>query len=208
MQLFYAKTLNPRKACAVARYLELPVEFVSVDLGAGQHRTADFRALNPNAKVPVLLDGDKVLWESNAIMCYLSDKAGADLWPHDERQIEVLRWLCWDATEFAPQAGTLYFERLIKPFFIGAEPDAAEIDKAERGFHRYARILEGHLKGRRWLVADRLSVADFAVAIVLPYAAEARLPLEAYPEVRRWHAQLEALDAWRQPFPADAVAPH
>ncbi|UUZ78075.1 glutathione S-transferase family protein [Polaromonas sp. P1(28)-13] len=201
MKLYFSDTLNPRKACAVAKYLNLPVEFVGIDLGKGEHLTPEFRAMNPNAKVPVLVDAGKTLWESNAIMCYLAGKAGSDLWPRDERQIEVMRWLMWDTTEFAPQAGTLYFEHIIKPRFGMGEPDPAEIQKATQGFLRYAAVLEAHLHGRRYLVGEALSVADFAVAITLPYAKEARLPLDDFPEIRRWHAGLNALEAWREPFP-------
>lgn len=201
MKLYFSDTLNPRKACAVAKYLKLPVEFIYVELGKGAHRTPVFRAMNPNAKVPVLVDGGTTLWESNAIMCHLADRAGSDLWPRDARQIEVMRWLMWDATEFAPQASTFYFEYIIKPRFSMGEPDPAEISKATEGFMRYAAVLEGHLRGRSYLVGEALSVADFAVAITLPYAQKARLPLEGFPEIRRWHARLNELEAWREPFP-------
>jgi glutathione S-transferase len=200
MKLYFSDTLNPRKACAVANYLRLPVEFINIELGKGEHQTPAFRAMNPNAKVPVLVDGAMVLWESNAIMCYLAAKAGSDIWPQDARQIEVLRWLMWDATEFAPQAGTFYFEHIIKRRFGMGAPEPAELDKATPGFKRYAAVLDAHLRGRTWLVGEALSVADFALAITLPYATEAKLPLEDFPEIRRWHAQLDQLEAWRDPF--------
>lgn len=64
MKLYYFDVLNPRKVCALARYLNLPVEFVHVDLGKGEHKTPAFLAMNPNAKVPVLVDGNTTLWES------------------------------------------------------------------------------------------------------------------------------------------------
>src|SRR3546814_6049271 len=86
MKLYYDETMNPRKVCAVARYLDSPVDFIRVDLGKGQNKTPDFLALNPNAKVPVLQTGNDVLWESNAIMCRLAQIAGSDLWPTDARQ--------------------------------------------------------------------------------------------------------------------------
>ncbi|AKJ31075.1 glutathione S-transferase family protein [Caldimonas brevitalea] len=207
MQLYYARVLNPRKACAVAKYLNSPVDYVHVDLAAGAHQTPAFRAMNPNAKVPVLVDGDLNLWESTAIMCHLARKAGSDLWPRDDRQVEVLRWLSWDAAEFLPHAGALYFEHIIKAHFLGVPPDAAEVEKATEGFHRFAKVLDAHLDGRRYLVGDTLSVADFAVGITLPYADAAKLPLQPYSHIRRWHARLEELDAWREPFPAvEAVA--
>lgn len=201
MKLYYFDVLNPRKVCALARYLNLPVEFVHVDLGKGAHKTPAFLAMNPNAKVPVLVDGATTLWESNAILCYLARKAGSDLWPADERQFEVLRWLMWDATEFAPQAGTLYFEHVIKSRFGIGGPDPAEVQQATQGFLRFAAVLEAHLRGRSFLVGEALSVADFAVAISLPYAQQAQLPLQDFPEIRRWHAQMNALPAWREPFP-------
>jgi Glutathione S-transferase, N-terminal domain len=76
MKLYYAETLNPQKACAVAKYLDATVDFVHVDLGKGENRTPEFLALNPNGKVPVLETGEGSLWESNAIMCYLARVAG------------------------------------------------------------------------------------------------------------------------------------
>ncbi|WP_411884624.1 glutathione S-transferase family protein [Polaromonas sp. YR568] len=201
MKLYYSDTLNPRKVCALARHLNSPVEFIWVDLAKGEHRTPQYRAMNPNAKVPVLVDGGLVLWESNAIMCHLAEKAGSDLWPRDERRIEVMRWLMWDATEFAPPASTFYFEHVIKPRFLRREADPVEIARVTPDFERYAGVLEGHLTGRRYLLGDGLSVADFAVAITLPYAGQTGLPLQAFPEIRRWHAQLNELPAWREPFP-------
>ena len=205
MKLYFDTLLNPRKACAVAKYLNSPVEFVAVDVGKGEHRTPQFKALNPNAKVPLLVDGGLVLWESSAIICHLAKKAGSDLWPQDERQIDVLRWLLWDATEFAPHAGTFYFEHIVKSRFGMGPPDAAEIKKASTGFMRSAAVLETHLRGRRYLVGDALSVADFAVAITLPYADEAHIPLADFPEIRRWHALLNELEAWRNPSPTNST---
>jgi glutathione S-transferase len=201
VKLYYFDVLNPRKVCALARYLDLPLEFVHVNLGKGEHKTPAFLAMNPNGKVPVLVDGATTLWESNAILCYLARKAGSDLWPTDERQFEVLRWMMWDATEFAPQAGTLYFEHVIKSRFGLGGPDPAEVQQATDGFLRFGAVLEAHLKGRRYLLGEALSVADFAVAITLPYAQQAQLPLQDFPEIRRWHAQMHALPAWREPFP-------
>jgi glutathione S-transferase len=202
MKLYYWDTLNPRKACAVAKYLNSPVEFVPVDLGKGEHKRPDYLAINPNGAVPALEDSGKTLWESNAIMCYLADKAGSDLWPHDERQIEIIRWLSWDAFEFAPQAGTFYFENIIKPRYSLGDPDAAALERATDQFKRFAGVLNDHLRGRDYLVGDGLTVADFAVAASLPYADDAGIPLDGFSEIQRWHARLNELEAWRQPFPA------
>ena len=101
MKLYYAETSNPRKVCALARHLNAPVKFVNVDIANGGTHAPDFLKLNPNGKVPVLEDGDTYLWESNAIMHRLCDVTGSDLWPRDDRETDVLRWLFWDAIHFS-----------------------------------------------------------------------------------------------------------
>ena len=206
MELYYAETLSPRKACAVARHLGSPVTFVRVDLAKGEQRSPEFLAMNPNGKVPVLKDGDRTFWEADAIMCHLARKAGSDLWPKDDRQIEVLRWLSWNADHFTRHAGALYFEHIIKPSFGIGAPDAAAAEEATGYFKRFAGVLDDHLGGREFLVGDGLTVADFAVAVTLPYADAAKLPLGEFPAVQRCHTRLCELPAWREPFPATTAA--
>lgn len=206
MKLHYAETLNPRKACAVARHLGSPVEFVRVDLAKGEHRRPEFLALNPNGKIPVLETEAGVIWESNAIMCHLAQAAGSDLWPGDARQIEVMRWLTWSSEHFTRHAGELYFEFIIKPMFGLGDPDTAAVDEAQGYVRKYAAVLDDHLGGRDWLVGERPTVADFAVAVTLPYAEDARIPIDDFPDVRRWHDRLNAFPAWREPFPPVAEA--
>jgi glutathione S-transferase len=207
MRLYYFETPNARKACAVARHLAAPVEFVRVDLAKSEHKAPAFLAINPNGKVPALEDGDVRVWESAAIMCYLAAKAGSSLWPNDAaRQIDVIRWLSWDATHFSRHAGTMFFQQVIKPHFGLGEPDRAAIDEAMGFFRQFAGVLNSHLEGRACLVGDGLTVADFAVASFLPHAQEARIPIDDFAEIRRWYAQLEQLAAWREPFPAAAAS--
>ncbi len=203
MKLYYFETPNPRKPCAVARHLGLPVEFVRIDLAKRDHKRPDYLAINPNGKVPALQDGDVSLWESHSIMCYLASKAGSDLWPADDAgKIDVIRWLNWDTAHFSRHAGRLYFERYLKSTFGLGDPDPAQIEDATGFFRQFATVLNDHLKGRSYLVGDGLTVADFGVACMLPWAKEAELPLDDFPEITRWHGTLMALPAWREPFPA------
>jgi len=207
MRLYYSDTLNPRKACAVARYLNSPVEFVHVNLAKGENKTPEFLAINPNGKVPALEDGDLKVWESNAIMCHLARKAGSDLWPRDERnQIELTRWLTWNSEHFTRHAGTLYFEHIIKAKFGLGEPNAAAIEEATGFFKRFAGVLNDHLRDRKYILGDTLTVVDFAVGISLPYAERANIPVKEFPEVERWHARLNELPAWREPWPVEKAA--
>ncbi len=206
MTLYYSDVLAPRKACAVAKYLGTDVTFAYLDLRKGERKSPSYLALNPNGKVPTLTDGDQVLWEADAIMCHLSDRAGAELWPHDARQPEVIRWLSWNSQHFLPCGGALYFEYAIKPHFGLGDPDGAVVTEAQDAFRQLAGILNDHLAGRTWLVGEALTVADFSVAVVLPYAGQVPLPLEEFPEVRRWYDRLSAIEAWRTPFPEHHAA--
>jgi glutathione S-transferase len=208
MKLYYFDTINPRKACAVARYLNSPVDFVHIDMHKGEHKTPAFLAINPNGKVPAFSDGDLKLWEANAIMCHLAQKAGSDLWPRDDRQkIELMRWLTWNSEHFTRHAGELYFQYVIKAKFSIGEPDAAAVKEATAFFKKFADVLNEHLRDRKYILGDTLTVADFAIGITLPYADRASIPVGEFPEIARWHARLNELPAWREPFPqAEAAA--
>lgn len=202
MKLYYFETLNPRKVCAVARHLGSPVEFVRIDLGKGEQKSPDFLAVNPNGKVPALTDGGLRLWESNSIMAYLARAAGSSLWPEGAHQIDVLRWLSWNSEHFTRHAGMLYFQNIIKPHLLKAAPDPKAVEEATGFFRQFAQVLDNHLRGRKYLVGDELTIADFSVAVTLPYAEQARIPVSEFPQIERWHAQLNELPAWREPFPA------
>ncbi|OLL28464.1 glutathione S-transferase [Burkholderia sp. SRS-W-2-2016] len=211
MKLYYAETLAPRKACAVAGYLGLPIDYVFVDLRRGEHTQPAYLAINPNGKVPVLVDGERKLWEADAIICHLAQRADSPLWPRDAgEQVDVVRWMSWNSQHLYRHAGALYFEHLIKKWVGLGAPDDAKVAESQRFFRQHAAVLDQHLKGRRWLLGNALSVADFSVGVTLPYAQSAAMPLDEFPEVRRWHDQLNEFDAWRKPFPerAEQAAAH
>jgi glutathione S-transferase len=118
------------------------------------------------------------------------------------RQIEVIRWFSWNSQHFNRAGGALYFEHMVKARFRLGEPNAAEVERALQDFRGYAAILNDHLRRRRWLLGDSLTLADFSVAGVLPFAEGSRMPVQEFPEVSRWHDQLNAIEAWRNPYPA------
>ena len=203
MKLYYFETPNSRKACAVARYLDSSAELVRVDLGKGENKTPEFLAINPNGKLPALTDGETRLWEGHAIMVHLAQKAGSDLWPKEpNKQVDVLRWLNWDTAHFSRHAGTLLFENVIKAMFSMGPADPAVVEEASGFFKQFAAVLDGELKGKKWLLGDQLTVADFGVAASLPDAAAAKLPLQGFGEIERWHNSLMDLPAWREAFPS------
>ena len=206
MKLYFIPTMNPRKACATAKHLGVPLEYVRLEFGPNGTRSDAYKAINPNATAPTLVDGEKTLWESAAVAAHLATKAGSDMWPtsHDE-QMEVLRWTSWDAFHWARSIGPIYFENYIKPLLKIGAPDAEIREKQQAAIDRYASVLDAHLEGRSFVACNRLTIADFCLDAMLPDWEKLDMPLAAYANVRRWHDGLMAIDAWRDPWPRDAT---
>lgn len=198
----HAMPLSPRgfKAVLVANHLAIDYEFVLCDLGKGDQKQPRFTAMNPNQRMPVLEDGDFSLWESNAIIQYLAaKKPESGLLPKDERdRADVTRWQFWESTTFDPACATLVYENAVKRLFGIGEPDPVEVEKGLAKFNAAARILNGHLKGRDYVAQNRLTVADFSLGSALVATEMAHLPVDDYPEMKRWAAMLTALPAWNK----------
>jgi len=199
VKLYYSQNLNPRVAVATARYLGSPVEYIRASPRHPQQEEA-FRAVNPNTLVPVLVEADRTLWETDAIACRLSALAGSDFWRTGDQQVEMIMWISWGTHHLTNAASVLYWHRIIVPTFSDEVADPAVLKAALDDFRRFAAILDARLGARTWLVGDHVSYADFRVATSLPFAAGAGLPLEEFPNVTRWNEQLSAIDAWRAPF--------
>lgn len=203
MDLYYSDILSARRACAVAKYLAAPVTYHYLDFAKGEQQGAGYLKINPNGKVPALVKGSRITVEADAVICQLSEDMGADLWPHDvARQIDIVSWFSWNAQHFTRAGGALYFENIVKRRFGIGAPDPRVVDEALNEWRRWARVLDDHLQGRQWMVGDNLTVADFSVAMALPYAGDAEMPLDEFAHVRRWHDKLNDIEAWRDPFPA------
>ena len=194
---------NARRPALVAKHLCLEVEDVILELGKGDLRKPEFLAINPNGRVPVLVDGDFVLTESRAIMQYLaSKKPEAGLLPADERaRADVTRWQLWDAEHLSAATNTLTFEKLLKPMLGMGEASATAVSDALGRFERAAKVLEAHLEGRDWVVGKALTIADYTLACALMYAGAVELSLEPYPNIKAWMGRIRELDAWRQTEP-------
>jgi glutathione S-transferase len=193
---------SPRalKVRALARHLNLDVEEQIVDLFKGEQRAPGFAALNPNMRMPVLEDGDFTLWESNAILMYLAaKKPESGLWPGDARgQADVIRWMNWESAHWSPGVTPIAFERVVKKLAGRGDPDPKEVERGLAAFHPLAHTLNVSLAGKRWLVGERLTVADFAVATGLVFMEAAQLPMEKYGEVTRWYDGFRTLPAWQK----------
>lgn len=115
--------------------------------------------------VPTLVDGDLNLWESNAIIQYLADKAGCDeLFPTDsKKRADVVRWQCWELAHFNQAFGTLAFESVAKPSFMEMPSNEAVIEWSQQQLIRFATVLNNHLDGRLFMVGDGLTLADYSM---------------------------------------------
>ena len=179
------------------------VELALVDLFNGEHKTPEFLKLNPNGKVPVLEDGDFVLWESTAIMQYLS--GDSTLWPASKARYDIIRWQVWAVGQWGPPIGKVVFERLVKKVVGAGEPNEAKVAEGLEEFQQFASVLDGCLEGRNWLVGDGITLADYSVAANLTYAPAVGIEIEPFANIRRWYEAIERRDAWQRSAPPPMV---
>ena len=211
MKIFWFKAQAPQRVLALAKHLHSAAELIEVDMMGGGLRTPEFVALNPNMKAPVLVDGDLVLWESSAIMAHLCIKAGSDMWPanNPSEQVQVLRWLTWCDSHWAPPVAHFYFEHIVKPTFGIGAPDTAALQQPAllADLDRYATVLDAHLRDRRYIACARLTIADFYLASMAMYWRDAHMPIAAHTHVVRWLDGLMQIPAWASPWPASRFVP-
>ncbi len=172
------------------RELGVEFEFVNVNLMKGEHRRPEFLALNPAGKLPVLVDGDFVLTESVAIVLYLAEKyADKGLLPLEIRlRAEVHRWLLFTATELEQPLWRIARHTALYP------PDKRlpdEVPLARQDFHDMATVMEEHLKGRQFLVGEKVTVADLVAAYTLDWANDVQL-LDTLPCLRSYMLRMYA----------------
>jgi glutathione S-transferase len=136
---------------------------------AGENRTPEFLKLNPAGKIPVLVDGDLVLSESVAIVLYLADKyPEKQLLPTDLRERgDAYRWLLFAATDLEQPLWRIARNEFVYP---EGQRLAADIPIARREGKEAAAIVDAHLRGREFMVSDRVTVVDFVMAYTLDWA--------------------------------------
>jgi len=199
---------NPRKVHAVIEHLGLKdIEIQIVNIAKGEQRSPEYLALNPMGRVPTLVDGDLVLWESNAICQYLCDCHGdTALYPRDLKvRADITRWMFWQISDWAPATAPIAYERVVKKLFFQAEPDQARVEATEKLFHEKAAILDAHLATRTFLVGNQFTLADITIGALLAFAVPAQLPIEPYANLRAYHARLDEVPAWRNTAPRISV---
>lgn len=190
---------NTRKVLAVSHHIDVPLEFSLVDLRKGDQRKPEYLAMNPCSRTPTLVDGDFVLWESNAIMQYVAGKKANTLWPENARaRADICRWQCWQLAHLSQGTGTLTWENVVKKMMTGGDPDPNEVKKGEDAIRRDGAIMDGQLAKRPYLVGNSPTLADFAVAAHLAHAPAAKMPIDSFKNLLAWLARIDALPAWQK----------
>ncbi|PKQ02847.1 MAG: glutathione S-transferase [Alphaproteobacteria bacterium HGW-Alphaproteobacteria-11] len=169
--------------------LGIPFAMVEVELGKGKHKTPNFLMKNPMGQVPVIVDGDLVLADSNAILIYLAFACDPERrwYPADPAQsAEVQHWLSVAAGPLLTGPG---YARLVGIF--NAKHDLARAHAAAR---QLFEVMDEHLRGGGgFLVGAQPTIADVALYTYTAHAPEGHISLEPYPAIRAWLRAVELL---------------
>jgi len=190
--LYTWTTPNGRKISIMLEECALPYTVKAVDLGRGEQFAADFVALNPNAKIPAIVDDDGPLtvFESGAILVYLAEKCGCLLPAAGPERYAVLQWLMFQMGGVGPMFGQAHhFLR------AAAAPVPYALDRYGREVRRLYGVLDARLNAVPYLAGDDYSIADIAT---YPWVARYdwhRVDLDDFPAVRRWFEQVGARPA-------------
>jgi glutathione S-transferase len=188
MQLYEFSFTRSIRARWMLQELGVDFEAITVNLRAGDAQRPAFLKLNPAAKLPVLVDGDFVLTESAAIVVYLGEKYGKFL-PADARgRADVNRWLLFTVTELEQPLWRIAKNKNLYP---EAQRLAADIPLASQDFRAMADVAEKHMQGRKYVVGDSVTVADFVLAHTLDWANEVQL-LDRCPQLVAYMKQMYA----------------
>src|SRR5271163_4424083 len=196
IRFYYHPTPNPAKVALFLEETGLPYQVIPVDTSKGQQHTAEFRAINPNGKVPAIVDTDGPggaevrVFDSTAILLYLAEKTGQLMGSAVDRG-ELLSWLFYIATGLGPFSGqAVHFQR------AAPEKLPYAVNRYRREIERHYRVLDRHLSGRDFILGREYSIVDISAwgwlkraGIVLPGEDD---PLAAFSNLKRL---VEAVDA-------------
>lgn len=174
---------NAYKVRYVLNWLGQPYRRIEMDVDHGATRTAEFLKKNPNGKVPLLeLDNGTCLAESGAILYYLS--RDTPLWPADRlERAFVLQWMFFEQYSHEPYIAVA--RHWLKHLEMTPARKAALPEKMEKGYAAL-QVMERHLAGRSYFVADRFSVADIALYAYTHVAHEGGFELSRFPAIGAW----------------------
>ncbi len=193
IKFYYNLAPNPTKVALCLEEMALPYELVPVDTRKGEQHTPQFMAINPNAKVPAIVDGDATVFDSNAILLYLAEKTGKFLpGKSDKERGELLSWLMFVASGIGPYSGQAVHFRNVAP-----EPKEYAVNRYTFEAQRHWGILEKRLDGRKWILGDSYTIVDMAVwgwSRLIPNVLGPEAPKQ-FPNLQRHLGEINARPA-------------
>lgn len=164
--------------------LGLPYEAVHLDMKNKEHKSEWYLKINPNGKVPALVDGDFVIWESMAINNYLAKKYNSTLASKNvEEEGQILQWSFWSLVDLQEPAVSW----LIQEYFVPAEKRNMQvIEDAKTKAKGFLKVLEKSLEGKVYLVNNRFTVADLNVASVVNVLEELKYDFSEFKIIQQW----------------------
>jgi glutathione S-transferase len=160
-----------------------PYQLIEKSTRADDLQSAEYLRLNPNARIPTLVDGEVVLWESMAINLYLAQKYQGPMHPGPEVLGLAAQWSFWAVLEMEALLLDLLLHRVLLPEF---SRDASYAERDELLLKKPLGILNDALAGREYLAGNGFTVADLNVASILAWGRIARLDMSAHPQAKRW----------------------
>jgi glutathione S-transferase len=186
-----ANSVNVQKVLWCLAELDLAYERIDAGLHFGRNHEPDYLAMNPNARVPTMVDGDYVLWESNSVMRYLcmAYGKGTPIYPTEpKRRAAVDRWLDWTLSTVQPVDRPVFWALVRTP---PAERDMAKIQKDADAEALVWQIADHHLSTRRFIEGDDFTIADIALgAYARRWLGVEGITRPSQPHLERWLNEL------------------
>jgi glutathione S-transferase len=158
-------------------------EHFPVNFGADS-KSDDYLKINPNGRIPALIDGDLQLFESMAINLYLAKRYGGSLYPSNPQdEALAMQWSVWAISEIEPLQMQIVVQMLFTP---EDRRNPRLVESAKKGLHRPLKVLDAALSENEWLVGDRFSVADLNVSAVMLLITRIDFSYSEYANVQRW----------------------
>ncbi len=178
-------TSDSRALRAVWGIEEVGIDYQHIPTNyAAESKAADYLAINPNGRIPALIDGDLQLFESMAINLYLAKRYGGGLYPANAAdEARAWQWSVWAISEIEPLQMQIVIQMLFTP---EEKKNPKVIPGATKGLQRPLKVLDAALAGRDWLLGNAFSVADLNVASVMHLMKNIQFDYSVHTNVQRW----------------------
>ena len=190
---------NVQKVVWALGELELPFSRETVGGSFGGNRDADYLRMNPNGLIPVILDGDVTMFESNAIVRYLTARYRANLLrPNDPKALAAAeQWMEWQQSTFYPAVSAIFWN-LVRLPPEQRNAAAATVAEARKQAGAALAIADHHLAQHEWFAGDRFTFGDIVMGVMLWRYVGLTGPLAEYPHVLAWFEVIQQREAFRQ----------